>query len=68
MNEPTFDERPIFTIVVEDLQQKSMKLLGRRLTEDEIISASSGIEAGLLCDLDAVLRTAVDGAVENISH
>jgi len=65
MNEQTFDERQIFTMVVEDLQQESVKLFGRRLTEEELINASKGIEAGLLFDLDTVLKTAVKEAVES---
>jgi len=65
MNEQTFDERQIFTMIVEDLQQESIRLFGRRLTEDEIINASKGVEAGLLCDLDVVLKTAVKESVES---
>jgi len=65
MNEQTFDERPIFTMVVEDLQQESVSLFGRRLTEEEIINASKRVGAGLLFDLDTVLKTAVEESVEN---
>lgn len=65
MNKQIFDERPVFTMMVEDLQQEAEKLIGRRLTEDEIINATKGVEAGLLFDLDAVFATAIEEAVGN---
>ena len=65
MDKQDFDERPIFLMMVEDLQQESMQKIGRRLTGNEIHSASKSVEAGLLFDLDNVLRTAVEEAVGN---
>ncbi len=63
MNRNDFDERTIFLMMVEDLQQEAVRLIGRRLTENEIRDTSKRVEAGLLFDLDNVLRTAVEESV-----
>ncbi|MGD9276414.1 MAG: hypothetical protein PVJ67_04525 [Candidatus Pacearchaeota archaeon] len=57
------DERIIFSVCVEDLQNEAMIRIGRRLNEDEIHNASKGIEAGLFFDIDTVYATAIDEAV-----
>ena len=65
MNKNNFDERAIFLMMVEDLQQEAERLIGRRLTEDEIYLASKCVEAGLLFDMGNVLRTAVEDAASS---
>jgi len=64
MKKAKFDERKVFLVIVEDLQQEAHGLIGRKLTEEEIYSASKGVEAGLCSCLDIVLRTAIEEAVE----
>ncbi|MBU2459233.1 MAG: hypothetical protein KKB29_02630 [Nanoarchaeota archaeon] len=62
MDKQIFDERPVFMLMVEDLQEEALRLIGRRLNEDEIHLATKGIESGLSLDTDIVLRTAIEEA------
>jgi hypothetical protein len=63
--EDAFDERPIFTVVVEDLQEEAERLFGRRLNEEDIIKAKKGVESCLsLCSSEAI-RFAIEEVVEN---
>lgn len=58
-------EEIIFAIKVRDLQNEAIQRIGRELTEDEIISASKGMESGLSFDIDVVFSTAIGEAVRN---
>ena len=60
MDKQNFNEKIIFSIMIEDLQQEAIRLIGRKLTENEIYNASKGVEAGLSFGLDNILRTAVE--------
>ena len=57
------EEEIIFAVKVSDLQNEARQRIGRELTEDEIHSASKGIESGLSFDIDTVFATAIDEAV-----
>lgn len=65
MDKQIFDERKIFLLMVEDLQQKAERLIGRRLTEEELYYAVKGVESGLSFDIDVVFATAIGEAVGN---
>lgn len=52
-----------FIVAIEDLQRESLRIIGRRLTDEELYTAKKGIEAGLMFDIDTVLGTAVKEAV-----
>ena len=54
----------IFRISVQWVQLEAIKLIGRRLTDDELYSVKKGIESGLLFDIDTVFRTAIENAVQ----
>ena len=58
-------EEVIFAVKVSDLQNEARQRIGRELTEEEMISASKGVESGLSFDIDTVFATAIDEAVEN---
>jgi hypothetical protein len=56
-------EEYIFSITVEWVQLEAERLIGRRLTDDELSSTKKGIEMGLLFDIDAVFSAAIREAV-----
>ena len=45
MKENKKDEKIIFSITGDCLQQEALRRIGRRLTDEEICSVSKGIEA-----------------------
>jgi len=57
------DKRILFVVTEDDIQEVAKRLIGRELTEEELYSASKGVEAGLSNGLDIVLKTAVEDAV-----
>lgn len=58
------EEDVVFAVRIEDLQGEAVQRIGRELTEEELYSASKGIESGLSFDIDTVFWTAIDEAVE----
>ncbi len=54
----------IFEISIEWVQEEAKKLIGRKLTDDEISSVKKGIESGLLFDIETVFKTAIENATE----
>ena len=57
------NEKNIFEISYEWVQQEAEQLIKRRLTEEELYSVKKGIEWGLLTDIDTVFSTAILEAV-----
>ena len=54
----------IFQISINETQAKAKELIGRKLTDDEIISVKKGIETGLFFDIETVFQTAIEEATE----
>ncbi len=54
----------IFQISINETQAKAKELIGRKLTDDEIISVKKGINAGLSFDIETVFQTAIQEASE----
>ena len=57
------NEKNIFEISYEWVQQEAEQLIKRKLTEEELYSVKKGIEWGLLTDIDTVFSTAILEAV-----
>jgi len=58
------DNNIIFSITIGELQDEAIRLIGRKLTDEELYKARKGIEAGLSFDIETVLRTAIEEAVK----
>ena len=58
------EEKMIFVVTVGDIQQESIRLIGRKLTYDELHIAAKGIDWGLSTDIFTVFRAAIEGAMD----
>lgn len=58
------NEKPVFIVTVGDIQQESMRLIGRELTDEELYIAAKGIDWGLSFDIYTVFKAAIDEAVD----
>jgi len=58
------DNNIIFAITIGELQDEAIRLIGKKLTDEELYAAKKGIEAGLSFDIETVLRTAIEEAVK----
>jgi hypothetical protein len=59
--------KAVFAITEDHVQLEAERIVGRRLTRDEMYFATKGIEAGLSFDVDTVYATAIEEAVEQAS-
>lgn len=60
-------DKIIFSVTVEELQNEAIDRIGRKLTDNELYTASKGIESGLSFDIETVFQTAIEEAAEGNS-
>ncbi len=65
MDENLNGDKIIFSVTEDDLQQEAVRLVGKRLNEDELYVAAKGIDWSLSFDIETVFRTAINEAVKN---
>jgi hypothetical protein len=56
-------EKIVFSVTAGDIQQESVRLIGRKLSDEELDKAVDGIDWGLSFGIDTVFRTAINEAV-----
>lgn len=64
MDENQNGDKIIFSVSEDDLQQEAIRLVGRKLNEDELYIAVKGIDWGLSFDIETVFRAAIDEAIQ----
>lgn len=57
------NEQIIFSVTAEELQKEAMRRTGRGLTDEELCTASKGIESGLSFGIETVFNAAIDEAI-----
>ncbi len=64
MNDEQDEGKSAFAITIGDIQQESIRLIRRRLNDEELETAIDQIDWGLSTGLDVVFKAAIDEAVE----
>ena len=57
----------IYPITVGDLQDDAVRIIGRKLDEDELITAKKCVEWGLSSVVDITLKSAIEEAIDKDS-
>lgn len=58
------NEEILFSVTAEELQNEAVNRIGRKLTDEELYTATKGIESGLSFGIETIFRAAIDSAVE----
>jgi len=53
------NQNKIFSITVDWVQEEAKLIVGRKLSDKELMSVKKGIEAALLFDIDTIFKTAI---------
>lgn len=64
MNNNQNQDKILFSVTEEELQNEAINRIGRKLTDGELYSATKGIECGLSFGIETIFRAAIDDAVE----
>lgn len=58
------NDKILFSVTAEELQNEAVDRIGRKLTDEELYSAQKGIKLGLSFGIETIFRTAIDQAVK----
>jgi len=64
MDDKQNNNKIVFSVTTGELQQEAIRHIGRKLTDKELYTAMKGVEAGLSFDIETVLKTAIEEAIE----
>ncbi len=64
MNSEQDNDKIVFSVTAGDVQQESVRLIGRKLSDEELLKAIEGIDWGLSFDIYTVFETAINHAVD----
>ncbi|MCL5674260.1 MAG: hypothetical protein M1501_00745 [Candidatus Omnitrophica bacterium] len=57
------NDKIVFSVILDELQQEAVRLIGRELNEFEIYTAIKGIESGLSFDIETIFKTEIEESV-----
>lgn len=68
INSSEHDNKAVFSITTEDVQEITISMLDRRLTSNEMRIAEKCIESGLTFGIETVFKAAIEEAVEQSTN